>query len=379
MRPLSPTTYLVRNAGKTIPLVGVIVLAVLLVCGIISLINSIPLSIRVIYSYNKEFLGVSPRGDPSQTPKIVAEMKAKSPIPIERAIICRATTNQVRSIVGKWPFVVIGLAPADMDWYLQRQLSKGINGRLPKDGAPEAIISGPVARNLNLKIGSTLLSPDSNESYSPKPVKVVGIANTDRWLMFTSLEYQRENHFPPVDLAMIFAKDLEQQAKLDVWAEKHFKGKRAQLWAYHQIEKNTQEMFATLYQILNVVIGTLALVITIMMGMLMNIYQSQRLVEFGLLQAIGYTKKQLLRRVLVESVLVVILGWLLGMALGYVLLIVAQKVMMEPKSFALNPADPTAFAYTIPIPFAILVVAIATVVLRFRSFDPVSVVERRLV
>ncbi len=379
MRPLAPLTYLVRNAGKTIPLIGVIVLAVLLVCGIISLINSIPLSIRVIYSYNKEFLGVSPRGDPTQTPRIVADIKKNSPIPVERAIICRATTNQVKSIVGKWPFVVVGLGQEDMIWYLRRQLSKGLEGRMPTPGAPEALVSKPVARNLSLGIGSVLLSPDSNESYSPMPVKVVGIADTDRWLMFTSIEYQQENHSPPIDLAMIFAKDVQQQAKLDLWAEAHFKGQRAQLWAYHQIEKNTQEMFATLYQILNVVIGTLALVITIMMGMLMNIYQSQRLVEFGLLQAIGYTKKQLLRRVLIESVVVVIAGWIIGMVVGYGLLILAQKLMMEPKSFALNPADPTAFAYTIPIPFAILVVAIATVVLRFRSFDPVGIVERRLV
>ncbi|MEZ0327032.1 MAG: ABC transporter permease [Fimbriimonas sp.] len=379
MRPLAPTTYLVRNAGKTIPLIGVIVLAVLLVCGIISLINSIPLSIRVIYLYNKEFLGISPRGDPTQTLKIVEEIKKESPVPVERAIICRATSNQVRSIVGKWPFVVIGLEQKDMDWYMKRQLSNGIQGRLPIPGSPEAVISGPVAKNLNLKIGSVLLSPESNESYSQKHVKVVGIADTDRWLMFTSVEYLRKYHFPPIDLAMILAKDVQQQTKLDAWAERHFKGRRVQVWTYQQIEKNTREMFATLYQILNVVIGTLALVITIMMGMLMNIYQSQRLVEFGLLQAIGYTKKQLLRRVLVESVLVVIAGWMIGMVLGYGLLILAQKLMMEPKSFALDPADPTAFAYTIPIPFAILVVAIATVVLRFRSFDPVGIVERRLV
>jgi ABC-type lipoprotein release transport system permease subunit len=379
MRPLAPTTYLLRNAGKTIPLIGVIVLAVLLVCGIISLINSIPLSIRVIYAYNKEFLGVSPRGDPTQTQKIVQEITSQSPVPVERVMIVRGTSNQVQSIVGKWPFVVVGMAQGDMEWYLRRQMSKGIQGRLPTPGAPEALITKPVAKNLKLRIGSSLLHPDTNESYSPKPVKVVGIADTDRWLMFTSIEYQRENHFPPIDLAMIFAKNVQQQEVLDHWAEDHFKGKRAQLWAFHQIEKNTREMFATLYQILNVVIGTLALVITIMMGMLMNIYQSQRLVEFGLLQAIGYTKKQLLRRVLIESVLVVIAGWVIGMVAGYGLLILAQRVMMEPKSFALNPLDPVAFAYSVPIPFAILLVAIATVVLRFRSFDPVGIVERRLV
>jgi ABC-type lipoprotein release transport system permease subunit len=354
-------------------------MAVLLVCGIISLINSIPLSIRVIYSYNKEFLGVSPRGDPTQLPVILSEIKEKSPVPIERIVICRGAGNQVQSIVGKWPFVVLGLAEKDMQFFLDRQLVHGLEGHLPKAGAAEALISEPVARNLNLKIGSVLLSPDANENYSPKYVKVVGIAQTTRWLMFTSIDYLREYHAPPVDLAMVFAKNLHDQEVFDHWAESYFKGKKAQIWAYHQIEQNTREMFATLYKILNIVIATLALVITVMMGMLMNIYQTQRLVVFGLLQAIGYTKRQLLTRVLLETVMVVFAGWLIGLAAGYGLLIVAKRVMMDPKAFALNPADPVGFAYTVPVPFAILIVAVATVFLRFRKFDPVSIVERRLV
>jgi hypothetical protein len=45
----------------------------------------------------------------------------------------------------------------------------------------------------------------------------------------------------------------------------------------------------------------------------------------------------------------------------------------------LNPLDAPAYLYTVPIPFAILFVAFATVFLRFRRFDPVAVVERRLV
>lgn len=354
-------------------------LAVLLVAGVISMMNSIPYSIRTIYSYSKETLGLSPRGDPTQTMRIVQEVKDNSPVALERIIICRASSTQVKSIVGKWPFLMLGLEQPDIEYYLRRQGSKGIEGRLPRVGMAEAVISKPVAENLNLKIGSAVQGPEENESYSPKEVKVVGIADTDRWVMVNSIEYQRANHFPPIDLAMVFAKNLTDQNTLDHWADKRFKGERAQVWVYHQIEKNTQEMFATLYQVLNVVIGTLVLVITFMMGMLMNIYQSQRLVEFGLLQAIGYTKKQLLKRVISEAIAVVLIGWVLGVILAYGLLNVAKRVLMDPNAYAIDTQDVVAFSYTIPIPIAILVVAVATVVLRFRKFDPVGVVERRLV
>jgi hypothetical protein len=355
------------------------VLAVTLVAGIIAMIDSIPYSIRTVYRYAKEDIGITPRGDPSLLPGLVKDIRDHSPIPIGRVITCRVTGATVKSIVGKWPFIMLGLTQTDMRYYSQRQGAKSILGRYPAPGKAEALISAPVAKNLGLKLGSIVLKPDDIDNYSPTPVKVVGIAVTDRWFMMDSVEYQRANYFPPIDDAMIFASNSAEQDRLDHWAVKRFKGQRPLVFAYFEIEKNTQEMFSTLYLILNVVISALALVITFMMGMLMNIYQSQRLVEFGLLQAIGYTKKQLLRRVLMESVSVIVIGWVIGMGVTYCLLRLAYSVLMEPRAFSLDVFDRQAYLYTIPIPLAILIVAVATVVLRFRKFDPVGVVERRLV
>ncbi len=378
-RPLAPGIYLIRNIGKSAPLAAVIMLAVLLVAGVISMIDSIPYSIRTIYGYSRQMLGVSPRGDPTLTPKILDDIKRNSPVPIERVMNCRVSTTQIQSIVGKWPFYVLGLGQDDMAYYLKRQGSDGLNGRLPKPGKPEVLVSETVARNLNLKLGSVLLGPDKDMSWSPYDVRVVGIAHTESWLIVNSIEYQRDNYFPPVDLGMVFAKDLHNQNILDHWAVKHFKGQRAAAVAYFQIEKDTDTMFKTLFEILNVVIGTLVIVITFMMGTLMNIYQTQRLVEFGLLQAIGYTKKNLIQRVMAETVCIVLIGWALGIGLSLSLLNVVKSLMMDPHAYALDIYDPIAYRYTIPLPVMILLVATLTVTLRFRKFDPVGVVERRLV
>lgn len=378
-RPLAPTTYLLRNARRTLPLTGVIVLAVLLIAGIVSMIDSIPLSIRTIYRYSQHSLGVTPRGDPSLTESIRKELLAEAPVPIKRIVVCRAAGSQVKSIVGKWPFVVLGLKPDDLRFMLGELESTRVDGRLPKVGAPEVVVSEPVARNLDLKIGSPLMGPDLPESYSPFEVKVVGIAQTDFWLMFADYDYEVANHFPPLDNLLVVAPSLSEQQRLDRWAVERFKGRRAQLFAFHRLEEETTEMFHILYRILDVIIGALVFVITLMMGMLINIYQSQRIVEFGLLQAIGYTKGQLLRRTLAETTAVVLAGWLIGIALAYGLLNLAKAVLMDPQAFALDALDPAAYWYTLPVPFAILVVAAFTVWLRFRKFDPVGVVERRLV
>ena len=378
-RPLAPLVYLLRNGGKTAPLVLVISLAVMLIMGIVSLINSIPLSIRTIYSYSQYSLGISPRGDPSLTPRILKDIKEKCPEPIERIALCRISSAQVRSVVGKWPFVVLGMERDDMEYFLRKLGSKGIEGRMPEKRKPEVLISRPVATNLQLRIGSTLLSPDTQEAYSPKAVKVVGIADTDQWLMFNDIDYQKENHFPPLDNVLVFASDLQTQDKIDHWAMDQFKGERALVFAYYDLDQDTEEMFRILYRILNVVIGTLVLVITFMMGMLMNIYQSQRLVEFGLLQALGYTKKQILRRVFIETGWVLVVGWALGVVGAIGLLMAVKVTLMDPNAFALATFDPIAIRYTVPVPIAIALIGSFTVWARFRRFDPVGVVERRLV
>ena len=377
--PLTPLTYLVRNLGKTLPLIGVIVLAVLLISGIISLINSIPLSIRTIYSYSKYMVAVTPRGDPEKVQMLIDKIKQDSPVPIERLTLARGTGTQVQSLVGKWQFVVFGIQPEDMSYMLARLGSKGVDGRLPIAGKPEVVISEPVARNKDLKIGSILLGPELPESYSPNEVKVVGIARSKEWFMLSDYAYQSEFHFPKVDAVLAFAKNLNDQGVLDKWAYESFKGERAQVFAYFRLEEETSKMFTTLFVILDIVIGTLVLVITVMMGMLMNIFQSQRLVEFGLLQAIGYTKRQLIRRVVSETVAVLLFGWAVGLAIGYGLLELTKSLLMDPKAYALSTWDPVAFKYTLPVPIAILLVASMTIYFRFRKFDPVAVVERRLV
>lgn len=354
-------------------------LAVMLIGGIVSLIDSIPLSIRTIYRYSEHYLGITPRGDPTLTPEIGRRVRAGSPVPIDRIMVCRASEAQVQSIVGKWPFVVLALSPSDMGFYLRRMGALEVDGRLPESDKPEAVVSEPVARNLGLKLGSVLLGPDQAESYSPLPVKVVGIAQTSQWIMLAPLAYHQKHHFPPIDILLVFAKSLKDQRILDDWALAEFKGDRARVFAYSQLDRETSEMFRILYRILNVVIAVLVLVITFMMAMLMNIYQSQRLQEFGLLQALGYTRRQMLQRVLSESALVVVLGWALGLLAALAMLLAVDQTLMHPQAFALEKANWGAFRYTLLVPLAIFAAAALTLMFRFRRFDPVGVVERRLV
>lgn len=357
---------------------GVIVLAVMLIAGIVALMDSIPLSIQTIYSYSKHHLGMGPRGDAEETPRIKAKIEKESPVPLDRLILARAESREVKSIVGGWPFVVLGLNRDDMDYYIKRLGGGRIEGRLPKAGEPEMLVSEHICRNLKLKIGDIILGPEERTAYSPKEVRIVGVIHSKEWMMIMPIEYVRDYHFPPIDVLIVFAKNSADQKKLDYWAEEAFRGQQGRVYAWHILIKETNDMFGILYSILNVVILTLVSVITLMMGMLMNIYFSQRVQEFGLLQALGYTKRKMLSRVLMETILVVIGGWVLGTLVAFALLSLVKARLMDPNAFALDVFDPAAYRYTIPVPIAILLVSAATIIAKFRGFDPVGIVERRL-
>lgn len=380
MRPraFGPTLFLSRNLAKTAPMVGVIVLAVLLVAGIVAIMDSIPLSIRTTYGYSKNYLGVSPRGDTELTPRLKEIISEESPVPVGRMMTCRASDMEVKSIVGPWRFVVVGLQREDMRPYIDRLGGGRLRGRLPEPGEPEAVVSEPLTRNLGLQLGSVLIGPDTPESYSPLPVRVVGVVETPVWIAFTSFEYHASVHMPPIDLLIAMSKDPADQAKLDSWTYRRLKSERARVFTFAELESQTEEMFRILYSILNVVIALLVVVITVMMSLLMGIYQSQRANEFGLLQALGFTRDEIVRRCVVEGLLVVAIGWVLGVALAFGFLAAVNAILFHPRAFMLDPFGPRAYLYTLPVPVAIAASAAWGVVRRFRKFDPIGVIERRV-
>jgi ABC-type lipoprotein release transport system permease subunit len=357
----------------------VIVLAAMLIAGIVALMNSIPLSIRTIYSASRYYTGITPRGNDALTPILRQDILKNSPVPIARTAVIRASEVQAKSIVGPWPFIVLALKPDDLKYSLTRIPHSGVTGRLPQAGKPEVVLSAPVAKNIGKKVGDVLLRPDDPKAYSPMEVKIVGIIQSDVWVAYGDYDYYSAVHFPPIDLLMVWAKTVEDQDRLSPWAYEHFKGQNVRVYGHFLIDLETNQMFAILYKILNVVIFLLVVVITLMMGMLISIHQTQRIPEFGLLQALGFTKKKLLGRVMAETFLVVMGGWMLGVLAAWLMLSTINAILMAPNAFMLDVLDPMAYLYTLPVPVAILVVAGATILISFRKFDPIAIVERRLI
>ncbi len=372
---LNPLLYLRRNPGKAAPVILVIMIAVTLVASVVTIVRSIDLTIQTLYGYNKYVTGITPRNNLTVDAEVVEKIK-KLP-GLGEMMGAHSYTLQVRTIFGRMVFPLFGLAEAHRAIMLERCGVRLAEGRMPKEGAPEAVISGDVARNMKVKLGDFVCTPESEDSYAPVPVKLVGLLEGKVWMGLTSKSFVDENSPITGEGYLLYAKQGYSQERLDLDIENTVDKSKARAWTYHGLLVATQSALVNLYLILNIVVGTIVVSIAFVCGLLSNIYFTQRLPEIATLSAIGYPRRLLLRRAVSETVLFCGLGWVLGAILTVFFMKVVQITLLAPKGLLINPFDPQALVFTAPLPFMVSGVAWLTIGLRLSRLDPVSIIERR--
>jgi len=374
---LSPVLFLRRNSVRVLPIALVIVVAVTLVSSVVTIIRSIDLTVFTLYGYNRFCTGLIPRNALTLDPKEVERLQHLPEL--GRLAPAHSYTVRVKTIFGKMAFPIFGLTPEDQAELLSRCAIKLSRGRLPEDGQAEAAISAEVARNLGLKLGDSLLDPASEDNYAPVPVKLVGLLQGPHWLGVTSKSFVDGNS--PFTwrgfLAFAPTRDIAAQERLDDAVERTVDKADARVWRYSGLVKETQSALQNLYLILNLVITIIVLSVAFVCALLFNIYFTQRLPEIATLAAIGYPRAVLIRRALGETGILCFIGWLLGGVLTVALLEALKAGIFYPRGLLLNPLDPAAFLFTLPLPFTITLVAVLTIGLRMNRLDPVTIIERR--
>jgi ABC-type antimicrobial peptide transport system permease subunit len=374
---LSPFLFFRRNLSRTLPITFVIVLAVVLVASVVSIVHSVDLTVYTLYGYNRYLTGLTPRNSLTVPDSDLAAVRR---VPgLGTLVPAHSYSTLVKTIFGKMPLPVFGLDAAGRSTMLERCGVRLLKGRLPAEGAPEAVISDDVARNLKVEIGDVLFNPDSPDSYAPIPIRLVGLLHGPVWLGLTSKALVDANSPFSYTGYLAFSREPGDRAqrRLDAQIARVVNPGATRVWKYSGLVAEIRSSLSNLYLILNLVIGIIIFAISFVCGLLSNIYFTQRLPEVATLSAIGYARSQLLRRALGETSLFCVLGWLIGSILTVLLLAVVRSVYLAPRGLLLNPLEPRAFGFTLPLPLAITAFAYLTIALRLSTLDPVSIIERR--
>jgi ABC-type antimicrobial peptide transport system permease subunit len=383
--PLSALVYFARNPGKVLPMGFVIVLSVFLIASIATLANSIDRTILTIYGYTNYFTYVIPQRVTARVPDDqLKEIKADPRI--DRVMEASLFFTNIKTVIGQLPFVVLGLTPENREYIVKRVGTQIVQGRMPAEGMPEAALSEPLAKNKGVKIGDIIAGPtdEGGIAGSPIPVKCVGIFKGPIWIAITTKSFCDTTFLTSPRSTIYTTKnpaDLMAVNTMLMPAENRTSGKlspaKVMLLSRQNLISQLRESLSTMFLIMAVVNLTVIFVIALMSGMLSNIYFTQRISEFAVLSAIGYQRSQLIWRIIAETALLTLLGWIFGAIVSYLFLSNFRESLFEPRGLFIDPLDKFAYRYTIPIPISITVFAVATIAFRLMRFDPVTIIERR--
>jgi ABC-type antimicrobial peptide transport system permease subunit len=251
-------------------------------------------------------------------------------------------------------------------------------GRLLKARTNEFVLSEEIANARGLKIGDKIGSPVNEMDWMPTEFVLVGILEGDIRLGFVSYEFIRNHElYRPRKVGFIIIPKEGRKEEMDSFLENSIASKRVSVKTHNLLIKELKRMMQNLYLIVGFLDFIITTVISISIGLLNYIYFSQRLEEFGILHALGYSKWALIRRAIMETVTLVIIAWVIGILLSLGISLWAREKIYEPRGIVLNLANPVPLFFTIPVPLAVILFGTSTVSWTLSKLDPVSIIERR--
>jgi ABC-type antimicrobial peptide transport system permease subunit len=223
-----------------------------------------------------------------------------------------------------------------------------------------------------------VIDPETDDmEFIPGKLEVVGILDGPTTLSLASLEYISQNgsfrSFPRSVLAI-------PQPGARAAAEEDLANLNKDLvrpFTYTaELESFTQE-FASMDTIVWAINSIVVLVLSLLAGLLNLIYFLDRSNEFGLLLGIGYSRSFVIRRALLEALLLTIIAWVFGILFSQLVYGLLNVLVFEPRGVSLSVLNWRALQFTLPIPIMVGLFSAGTVLWQLKALDPMQMIERR--
>jgi len=369
--------YFLRNRGRALALLLIIVLAVMEVSTVALLTGSLLADVQLTLVAPLRYFTEIVASD-ALVPPALASAVARRP-EIELLTPMLPEVIRVNTLIGPGTRNVFALPSPYMPWFLRRIGEYVVRGRLPAGDAAEIALPEQVLRSRHLDIGDTVGQQVDPNEWLPGRFRIVGVLGGDLDCGITPYEAMRSvtalRDVSGVAAYAAFARP-GQQAGLDDYL-KTLPLSVVRVYTHAAEEQEYQHdvrMLDWLIWSINLVtVGVLSLA----MGLLNNLYYLQRMEEYGILAAIGYTHGLLARRALVEVAVITLTSWAAGLGLTLAITGALGRWLFAPHGITLPHLDAQDVAFTLPIPLLIAAFTLATVLRRLSRLDPVAVVERR--
>jgi ABC-type lipoprotein release transport system permease subunit len=402
LNPLPFFTYTLRHKGQALLLVGLIAALTLGVFMAFGLTNVIGEAVFYPFHYLNRMSRISTGGASDATIAAIAGQARAHP---DVAYVLPENGLQVNAptVIWRMSFPLLGMTEADLPIVMNACDLQLKAGRLIEPQASEVVLSEELVHALDLQLGDPIGYAIDEDRYPAivTELTLVGIlesvpsatnetfalgtspsnAGTEIRLGFVSYEYL-EGHelYQSRSSNLLVIPCQESRMAVNDFLEEIVEQSGASASLHLQtFERETVptelflKYFTVMYGFADVFIATAA---ALVVGMVNRIAAMHRLPEFGLLHAVGYEKRRIVRLLVLEIALIACTGWGAGLLGAYTLSMLLNNTFFAARGSAINLATLTPLLFTLPTPLLVIVWVSVDVNQLLRRLDAVAIIER---
>jgi ABC-type antimicrobial peptide transport system permease subunit len=372
LKPLNMFLYIKNNMKKFIPQIFVASLGVFLVYFLCILGGGVKSGItsNVISPYEK--LSVvhidNPKIDNGQTYKELSEDSN-----IDRVIYSSSVTNILTKLLVDTCGTPVFYTETEDTKYLMDKLNfKLIQGKIP-DSKNELLINENFAKSFNLKIGDFYGTSENEKQRLNGKYTVVGIYSGKSIITFGFLGNIEEIKQYRHSLIVVPKSGKLQELNLKINSFKN-------LGYYNTLEREKSSVDGTLkvFNIFAIVMLSITIfVLTFTIGNINYMHFYDRLGEFSILDALGYNKLEIAFKLIKELVVIIFIGYILGVITGIFGGLLFNLVYCEPRGVPVAIFNPWYIFISGCIPITVSLFSFMPVVRFLFKVNTVEILEGR--
>ncbi len=277
-------------------------------------------------------------------------------------------------------FWLMGLAQADLPYILEQCGAVLKDGRLPEPRTNELLLSEEVAAGLEVQIGDRIHESVDPELYGNivTPLEVVGVVESDVRLGLVSLEFLEDHEFYG-DFATQFLVVARpgRGAAVDDYLRGEIQTPRTGVETLEMLNEIMAEEYVGSLLVLIPIIVSVTLALSLVIGVANWMEYQRRLPEFGILNAVGFGRGWLLRRLTMETATLASAGWAAGIGLSWLILTLLNTTLFAAQRQHISLTVLLgALALAIPVPAGLIGLTLVSARRLLSGLDPVTIVER---
>ncbi len=374
MKPLSVLSFYKNNRRKVLPVSLTVFLSVSLLFILQVLVDSsFYLTYLVFVEPQEHYSSISARTE-LISPELVETVKGWDSV--DEVLPWLFQHTYLSTVIDSTGSKVLTVKRGDMERLMTLFSLRVKSGRLPDAGKNEIALHELVAANKNLKEGGKIGSKVNGGEALSGEYSIVGILEGPSVISFSSLEYWMEEYKikDPFCYGMILLPKKGYAEKLDSQlADLPYQG--LDIRTADSVRKEYESSASGGRLIINIIDLTVIAIVSICTGFLCYVYFNQRRAEFGILNAIGYTRRQIIRKAFIEVGVMSAAGLAAGLLASVPACVLLNAFVLMPRGQLLKLWNPEYIFSTLCIPIFVTVFSVIPVWRMLDKLDPVEIIE----